>query len=292
MWVLRAIRGGGTPVVGRELLLRRRFASCTPMVRRVVTQTEETRMVMEKSLEMPLRRVVVSVVMANPLAAKPVDGYVEQLRVMQGFTAQPLKKAGFSVQELADGGFTAGELREAGFSLTDLKDAGFHPWDLRDAGFSIPELQEAGFSESAAHSTKEGQATSSVQGAATDMSDLDDMGTEIGRIAGETAMEALKGPVSACGKAVMVGADGDTKHGDAVVRSKFSAAVGEAFGCGVDIMASTDQVQPSGTHADAYPAPEPDEIVVVLAVVNSSTGDGTANEVFMAKPSMTLRSEA
>ncbi|MFD1715980.1 amino acid synthesis family protein [Amnibacterium flavum] len=104
-------------------------------------------------------------------------------------------------------------------------------------------------------------------------------------------LDALGQPVEAFGKAVVVGLGGETEHGDALVHNPFFSDVVRLGAGGTSVIASTESRGPAGT-AVAVPlchvtaagtrshyqgmtvrvadAPEPDEILVVVALSSAA----------------------
>ncbi len=126
-----------------------------------------------------------------------------------------------------------------------------------------------------------------------DLSQLIDIGEELGGILGRKAVEALKiSPERAesYGKAAIVGVDGELEHAAAILHPKLGTPLREAVGGGKAIIPSAKKMGGPGTeidvplhykdaafvrsHFDAmsvrvYDAPRPDEIVVAIVVTDS-----------------------
>ena len=123
-----------------------------------------------------------------------------------------------------------------------------------------------------------------------DLSDLIDLGAELGQVLIDEALDALGGSVddvSAYGKAAVVGVHGEIEHAAALIHPKFGAPIRAALGKGPAIIPSTKIMGGPGTRIvapltnctdiwvfddmDAIAigiddAPRPDEIVAVLAL--------------------------
>ncbi len=126
-----------------------------------------------------------------------------------------------------------------------------------------------------------------------DLSELMDMGEELGSILGDRARDALGIGPEKCesyGKAAIVGLDGELEHGGAILHPKLGAPFRKALGRGLALIPSVKKRGPAGctidvplNHKDAAfirshfdgmtvsleDAPNPDEILVVLVVTDS-----------------------
>jgi len=123
-----------------------------------------------------------------------------------------------------------------------------------------------------------------------DLTELVDLGAELGQLLIDEALAALGRPVedvSAYGKSVVVGVNGEIEHGAALIHPKFGAPIRAALGKGPAIIPSTKLLGGPGTRIvapltncsdiwvfddmDAIAisvddAPRPDEVVAVLAL--------------------------
>jgi hypothetical protein len=123
-----------------------------------------------------------------------------------------------------------------------------------------------------------------------DLTELVDLGAELGQLLIDEALAALGRPadeVSAYGKSVIVGVNGEIEHGAALIHPKFGAPIRAALGKGPAIIPSTKLLGGPGTRIvapltncsdiwvfddmDAIAisvddAPRPDEVVAVLAL--------------------------
>jgi hypothetical protein len=126
-----------------------------------------------------------------------------------------------------------------------------------------------------------------------DLSDLIDIGEELGRLLGEKAVDALgiEGPTAeSYGKAALVGADGELEHAAAILHPKLGAPLRKVLGKGAALVPSSkkrggpgaDLDVPLGHKDAAYvrshfdgmtvsisDAPRADEIMVAVAVTDS-----------------------
>ncbi len=126
-----------------------------------------------------------------------------------------------------------------------------------------------------------------------DLSELMDIGAELGRILGERAVAALGIPperAESYGKGAIVGSDGELEHAAAILHPKLGAPFRATVGGGKAIIPSAKKMGVPGTeldvplhykdaafvrsHFDAMPvrvydAPRADEIVVALVVTDS-----------------------
>jgi len=125
---------------------------------------------------------------------------------------------------------------------------------------------------------------------AQDLTELVDLGAELGQVLIDEALAALGRPadeVSAYGKSIIVGVNGEIEHGAALIHPKFGAPIRAALGKGPAIIPSTKLLGGPGTRIvapltncsdiwvfddmDAIAisvddAPRPDEVVAVLAL--------------------------
>jgi hypothetical protein len=122
------------------------------------------------------------------------------------------------------------------------------------------------------------------------LSELTNIGEELGRILGKKAVEALGKPVESYGKGAIVGMDGELEHAGALLHPKLGKPFREAVGGGKAIIPPSKKVGSPGTEIDVPlhykdamfvrshfdtmtvrlpDAPKSDEIVVVLAVTDS-----------------------
>jgi hypothetical protein len=122
-----------------------------------------------------------------------------------------------------------------------------------------------------------------------DLGELEALGAEVAAVLAERAVAALgpDAPVSAYGKAAIVGLDGELEHAAAILHPRFGAPVREAVGGGAAIIPSTKKVGAAGatitmplTNKDDIwsfdemdaaeivipDAPRADEVVVCLAL--------------------------
>ena len=123
-----------------------------------------------------------------------------------------------------------------------------------------------------------------------DLTELVDLGAELGELLIDEALAALGRPVeevSAYGKSIIVGVNGEIEHGAALIHPKFGAPIRTALGKGPAIIPSTKLLGGPGTRIvapltncsdiwvfddmDAIAisvddAPRPDEVVAVLAL--------------------------
>jgi hypothetical protein len=118
------------------------------------------------------------------------------------------------------------------------------------------------------------------------LSPLFDLGSELGEMLAEQAVQQLPGPPVSYGKAAIVGISGDMEHGGAVVHPKLGAPMRAAAGGGEAVIPSNVKIGSPGTSIDlplghkdnpwsfdhfdtmtlAIPdGPRPDEIVICLA---------------------------
>ena len=128
---------------------------------------------------------------------------------------------------------------------------------------------------------------------AEDLSELMDMGEELGGLLGNKAREALGITAEQCesyGKAAIVGLRGELEHGGAILHPKLGAPFRKALGRGLALIPSVKKRGPAGctidvplNHKDAAfirshfdgmtlsleDAPLPDEILVALVVTDS-----------------------
>ena len=126
-----------------------------------------------------------------------------------------------------------------------------------------------------------------------DLTELMDIGAELGRILGERAVAALGIPperAESYGKGAIVGSDGELEHAAAILHPKLGAPFRATVGGGKAIIPSAKKMGVPGTeldvplhykdaafvrsHFDAMPvrvydAPRADEIVVALVVTDS-----------------------
>lgn len=126
-----------------------------------------------------------------------------------------------------------------------------------------------------------------------DLSELMDMGEELGGLLGNKAREALGITAEQCesyGKAAIVGLRGELEHGGAILHPKLGAPFRKALGRGLALIPSVKKRGPAGctidvplNHKDAAfirshfdgmtisveDAPLPDEILVALVVTDS-----------------------
>jgi hypothetical protein len=122
-----------------------------------------------------------------------------------------------------------------------------------------------------------------------DLSELVDIGTELGTVLGETAAAALGGEAQSYGKAALVGLGGEQEHAVAAKIGAFGTAVREAVGDGTAWISSVSKRCAAGTpvdvplaskddvwvrsHYDTFTvvvpdAPLPDELVVIVALAS------------------------
>jgi hypothetical protein len=122
-----------------------------------------------------------------------------------------------------------------------------------------------------------------------DLSELVDLGPDLGRFLGEAASRTLGAAVQSYGKAALVGLAGEQEHAVATKIGAFGEAVREAVGGGKAWIPSVSKRCAAGTavdvplafkddlwvrsHYDALTvvvpdAPLPDEIVVILAIAS------------------------
>lgn len=83
-----------------------------------------------------------------------------------------------------------------------------------------------------------------------DLSDMIDLGAELGQVLVDEALAVLGGPadaVSAYGKAAVVGANGEIEHAAALIHPKFGAPIRAALGRGPAIIPSTKLLGGPGT---------------------------------------------
>lgn len=137
-----------------------------------------------------------------------------------------------------------------------------------------------------------------------DLSELIEIGKEIGEIAGKQAAETLGAGAVSYGKAVIVGVNGEIEHAVATKTSVFGNAFREAIGGGEAWISSVSKRSSAGVQVDvplAYKdeiwvrshydaitvnltdAPLPDEIVTIAAVasrgrLNARVGGMTVEE--------------
>ncbi len=126
-----------------------------------------------------------------------------------------------------------------------------------------------------------------------DLTELMDIGAELGRVLGERAVAALGIPperAESYGKGAIVGSEGELEHAAAILHPKLGAPFRATVGGGKAIIPSAKKMGIPGTeldvplhykdaafvrsHFDAMPvrvydAPRPDEIVVALVVTDS-----------------------
>ncbi|RMG89244.1 MAG: amino acid synthesis family protein [Candidatus Dadabacteria bacterium] len=126
-----------------------------------------------------------------------------------------------------------------------------------------------------------------------DLTELMDVGAELGRLLGEKAVAALgiaPEQAESYGKGAIVGTDGELEHAAAILHPKLGKPFRETVGGGKAIIPSAKKMGIPGTeldvplhykdaafvrsHFDAMPvrvydAPRPDEIVVALVVTDS-----------------------
>lgn len=122
-----------------------------------------------------------------------------------------------------------------------------------------------------------------------DLSDLFDLGGEIGETMMPTLTEMVPNPVVSYGKAAVVGVSGEFEHGGACIHPKLGRPMREAIGGGKAVIPSNVKVATAGTSIDvplghkddpwsfdhfdtvtvSVPdAPRPDEIVVIIALAD------------------------
>lgn len=123
-----------------------------------------------------------------------------------------------------------------------------------------------------------------------DLSELMEIGAELGKLLGEKAVAGLAGdPPHSYGKAAIVGMSGEREHAAALMHPRLGAPLRVAVGGGKAIIPSSKKVGGAGTaidvslhHKDAMKvrshfdamevripdAPAADEIVVIVAVTN------------------------
>ncbi len=134
-----------------------------------------------------------------------------------------------------------------------------------------------------------------------DLTEMMKMGEQLAYTLAEKALQYVeRGRVESFVKAAIVGVDGEIEHAAALIHPKFSVAVGQTIGGGKEIIPSTKKVGGPGTmisvqlqpptgsaagslHLDAMEirvpgAPRPDEIVVALALAESSQPQSSAGE--------------
>ena len=135
-----------------------------------------------------------------------------------------------------------------------------------------------------------------------DLSELFDIGARLGELLAKQALQALGGAAVSYGKAALVGSDGVSEHGAALLHPRFGKPVREAIGGGQSLMPSNVKVGSLGTaidiplghkdqawsfnHIDTMTvtladAPRADEIVVLLSLsdgirVRARVGAGPA----------------
>jgi hypothetical protein len=123
-----------------------------------------------------------------------------------------------------------------------------------------------------------------------DLSQLFDIGGQLGERLMEDAVKLLAGPAVSYGKAAIVGIDGDLEHGGATIHPKLGKPMRAAVGGGKALIPSNAKVAAAGAaidlpighkdeawsfdHFDTMTvtiadAPRPDEIVVCMAVADS-----------------------
>ncbi len=126
-----------------------------------------------------------------------------------------------------------------------------------------------------------------------DLTELMDIGEQLGSLLGDRAREALGIPPEQCesyGKAAIVGMDGEMEHAAAIMHPKLGAPFRKALGRGLALIPSVKKRGPAGctidvplNHKDAAfirshfdgmtlaveDAPAPDEILVALVVTDS-----------------------
>lgn len=119
-----------------------------------------------------------------------------------------------------------------------------------------------------------------------DLSPLFDLGSELGEMLSEKAVQQLPSPPISYGKAAIVGISGEMEHGGAVIHPKLGAPMRGASGGGEAVIPSNVKIGVVGTSIDlplghkdnpwsfdhfdtmtlAIPdGPRPDEIVICLA---------------------------
>lgn len=124
------------------------------------------------------------------------------------------------------------------------------------------------------------------RGFVEDLSDLFDVGRDIGRMLAPDLVAMLAGPAVAYGKAAIVGTAGAFEHGGACIHPKLGRPMRDAVGGGKAVIPSNVKLGPLGAALDvplghkddpfSFPhfdtmtvsladGPLPDEIVVILA---------------------------
>jgi len=122
-----------------------------------------------------------------------------------------------------------------------------------------------------------------------DLSELYEIGAELGKLLGERAVSQLNGDPQSYGKAAIVGIDGELEHAAALLHPKLGAPLREAVDGGRAIIPSAKKTGGPGTsidvplhHKDAmlvrshfdalefrlHDAPAPGEIIVIVAVTD------------------------
>ncbi|MGM0585736.1 MAG: amino acid synthesis family protein [Pseudomonadota bacterium] len=122
-----------------------------------------------------------------------------------------------------------------------------------------------------------------------DLSELFEIGADLGAQLAEDALSALFGPPVSYGKAAIVGVNGDVEHGGAVIHPRLGAPMRAAAGGGAALIPSNCKAGPAGTAIDVplghkddawsfahfdtltvsvADAPRPDEIVICVALAD------------------------
>lgn len=84
----------------------------------------------------------------------------------------------------------------------------------------------------------------------TDLSELFEIGAELGKQLAEEAVSQLIGPPVSYGKAAIVGLAGDMEHGGAVIHPKLGVSMRSASGGGEAVIPSNVKIGSNGTSID------------------------------------------
>ncbi|MES0884013.1 amino acid synthesis family protein [Roseibium sp. SCP14] len=137
-----------------------------------------------------------------------------------------------------------------------------------------------------------------------DLSELFELGGELGTGLMEQALPHLPNPAVSYGKAALVGVNGDLEHGHALLHPKLGKAMREPIGGGEALIPSAAKVGAAGAtldvplghkddawsfaHFDAMPvcvpdSPRPDEIMMVVALADGGRPNARVGTERMVK---------